>query len=238
MNYEIIKDEDLLRHFIDWLPELKEHEKFYVCLFARSKYTKDENGVNGIAHIKCDKAQLKRFVSDKERLFHKIKQLEVEVGAYRQRDIPIPQEALALYITPNPRDMFKATVNTMCKLANSIRDQNVMMNPHQEALSEIQKSKSRTCYVDFDYDIPKDEFYPSISQMYEIISPKVNWDAVSLLRSRGGFHILVDPSKVEPQYKKTFYQQLSSISDVDQTGDQMIPVVGCTQGEHIPYFVT
>ena len=46
--------------------------------------------------------------------------------------------------------MLKATVNTMVKLAQSIRDQNINMNAHQEALSEIQKAKSRTCFVDFD----------------------------------------------------------------------------------------
>lgn len=241
MNYKIIHDEVQLRSFIDWLPELNHDEKYYLCLFARSKYTKNEDGVNGLPHIKSDKAQLKRFVSDKERMFSKIKQLECEVGAYTQRELIVPQEALALYITVNPRNMFKATINTMCKLANSIRDQNVMMNPHQEALSEIQRTKSRTCYVDFDYDIPLGEGglpQHSVSVVWMFINKHVNPSAVTLLRSRGGFHIMVDPNKVQKEYVKTFYQGLSFHPCVDQAGDQMIPVPGCTQGNFTPYFIS
>lgn len=139
MNYTIIKDEKVFREFIDWLPELEPHEKYYMCLFCRSKYLKDSTGTNTLPHIKTDKSQLKRIITDKERMFNKVKQMEAPLDSYRQKEHPIPQEGLALYITVNPRNMFKATVNTMVKLAQSIRDQNVMMNPHQEAMSEIQK---------------------------------------------------------------------------------------------------
>lgn len=231
MNYTIITDEIALREFIDWLPVLQPHEKYYLCLFCRSKYTRREDGTNPLTHIKSDKAQLKRFTSDKERMFEKIKQLEVEFGAYTQKSTPVPQESLALYITVNPRDMYKATVNTMVKLAHSIRDQNVMMNPHQEALSEIQKAKSKTYYVDVDFD---DKDYPleAIERMTTYAT--LNRNSFTILETRGGYHILVDPSKVGENARKTWYQQIKSWKEVDQMGDCMIPVPGCTQGGFTP----
>jgi hypothetical protein len=237
MNYSIIKDEAMLKDFIRWLPELEPKERYYLCLFARNKYCKE------LVHIKTDKAQLKRFVSDKERIFNKIQQLEIELGRYKQKEKEVPEEALALYITPNPRDMFRASVNTMVKLAQSIRDNNVSMNPHQEALSEIQKAKSRTVYVDFDLDFP--EYFEGAvnregyiaNSIIPAVYQHVNPEAVTFLNTRGGLHIMVEVKKVAQEFKNKFYQGLSSIAGVDQTGDQLIPVPGCTQGMFIPHFI-
>jgi hypothetical protein len=238
MNYEIIKDEKLLRDFIEWLPDTGPSEQYYLCLFARNKYCKD------IAHIKSDKAQLKRFTSTKERMFDKIRQLECPIGSYKQykegkETIDIPQEALALYISLNPRDLWKAAFNSSIKLLNCIRDNNIHMNPHAEVMSEIQKAKSKTRYAHFDID-ESDTGAPG-TILYGIQQVRnqgiVNWDAVTVVRTRGGAHLLVDPRKVEKQYKNTWHVELSKMTNVDQSGDMMMPVVGCTQGNFVPHFV-
>lgn len=233
MNYEIIKDEKLLRDFIDWLPNLGASEQYYLCLFARSKYCKD------ISHIKSDKSQLKRFTSTKERMFDKIRQLECPIGSYKQykegkqETIDMPQESLALYITPNPRDLWKATFNTMIKIANCIRDTNTLVNPQAEAMSEIQKSKGKTRLVHFDFDCG-DRIDIAKMAVSTCIS---NQEALTWVKTRGGVHLLIDPSKIEKGNNNKWYQEIKKVEDVDQSGDMMLPVVGCTQGNFIPHFI-
>ena len=59
MNYKIITDEAKLKEFIDWLPDLREDECYYIALFCRKKYTDK---------LKSDKLQLKRVTSKKENI--------------------------------------------------------------------------------------------------------------------------------------------------------------------------
>jgi len=233
MNYEIIKDMAILEDFLGFLPDLEPHEQFYVCLFSRSKYC---NSISGITHIKTDKQQLKRFTATKETLIQKIQQLECPLGTYYQKQIQIPQESLALYINPNPRDFIKATRNGLIRFAHLMAEQysSNAYNPHQEIMSEIQKAKSRMVYFDMDID---DVTMEDLPMMKDLIARYINIDAVTILQTRGGFHILVKLDKIEKEYSKTWHNNLNRMLEVDISGDCMIPVPGCTQGNFMPKFI-
>lgn len=223
MNYKIITDEAVLRAFIDWLPVLEDSEVYYVSLLARSKYS---------AAITSDKQQLKRFTSRKEDLFNKIWQLECPVGAYTHKGKPVPQEALAIYISPNPRSMYDALFGSLTALAKTIQQQNKSANPHQEVMNEIQKSKSRSCFVDFDFDYKDENFGEELkTKIFERIGHSAK---VSFVETRGGFHVLIDPTSVEAPFRKRWYQSIMELPYVDQSGDQLIPVPGCVQGGFMP----
>ena len=220
MNYNIILDKVALQEFVEWLPALGVNEKYYVTLFSRKKYAGD--GMQA-----SDKAQLKRFISTKERLIDKIRQLEVEVGAYKLKKGPVPQEALAIYINPNPRDLEKATYQGIMHFAKLLQEKSTHINPHSEIMSCIQKSRGQKYYLDFDID--EQDFN------FSHLKGKINLECLEVIQTRGGYHLLVNLKKLDPKYAKTFFPDIKKLG-VDQTGDQLLPIPGCTQGGFVPKF--
>lgn len=226
MNYQIVKDEEKLNEFIDWLPELAPSECFLVSLFSRKKYYDNPDG------IKADKSQLKRFTSNKEFLLDKIKQLEVAEGTYKTNGKANPQNTLALYITVNPRSNSKAARALLKELADIIGGEDKReYNLHKLALNATQVACGRKLYIDFDFDHRDPE--EVITEMKEIINP----DAFCTVVTRGGCHVLVEVLKITPTYAKTWYQSVMKLTGVDVSGDVLLPVPGCSQGGFVPYMI-
>ena len=226
-NYKIVADEKELDSFIDWLPELNENESLYCALFTRKKYYDGDH-----PWVKADKNHLKRFTSNKERLKAKLYQLECPIGRYTTRgkentEFVVPQESLVVYIHPNPRDLWKATIAGIIDLAKIVQCSGKNSNPHQEILSSIQRtpSKENKRVVTFDIDEKDDKV---LEEVVDICG-----NAVDVVETRGGYHVLVW-SKEMPK-KTKWYQELSKFADV--TGDSMLPIPGCMQGGHKVKFI-
>lgn len=222
MNYEIIRDENAFRQFIDWLPELNENEKYYVSLFARKKYSEQ---------IKADKANLKRFATDKERLFEKVRQLECAQGSYFSKDVPVPNDSIALYISINPRSTVTASFQTIVALTQSIQAKHQQLNPNSEAMTQLHKSPARKCFVVFDVDRKHD-----IELTIQTTRKIVGQDAPTFLETRGGVHVLIEAAKIDAN-NKHWYSELHREIAPDQTGDLLIPVPGSSQGGFVPRFI-
>lgn len=225
-NYRIILDSKALEAFINWLPEPHPTEMYYLSLLARNKYC------TGINHINSDRQQLKRVVTTKDRMFDKIMQMECPLGCYKQREISIPQEALALYIHPNPRSLKQAGITLTKRLVDLVTmDIYNGYNPQQEALSAIQGARGRKIFTDFDFDSLSYDIFCT-----NVLGKAINIEACTVVQTRSGLHVLVVPSRVHKFFEKNWYTDLRTfIPEEDKAiGDILLPVPGCTQGNFIP----
>ncbi len=227
MNYQLISDLSALEQFVNWLPDLEVNERFYGCLFARKKYCPDLVQSN-------DKTQLKRFITTKQNLIDKIRQLECPVGSYKLKDRDVPQESLVVYINPNPRDMIKASFAGIRKLSDCLQNKASGFNPHAEILSCIQRSVSRKIYFDIDIDEPDPN---KLWDVYNQIQSFINPDCLTYVQTRGGIHCLIRLDQIEDKYKKNWHKNITTLPSVDQTSDQLLPIVGCVQGGFTPKFL-
>jgi len=236
MNYKIVQDEIELQRFINWLPELKDGQKFYVSLFARRKYGATEG-------LKADKGQLKRFTASKEQLINKIKKLEVELGTYECDGVVVNQNSLVLYITPNPRDMHKAGLKTIQELTKFLVEGRIIYNPQSVALNMTQVTGVKK-YFDMDIDFREGKRC-GLDALLNWIKDNdiVNSEAIckNIVKTRGGYHILVELDKISKEYSKRWYNGFtntkSEIFTVMANSDNMIPVPGCTQSDFIPFLI-
>lgn len=223
-NYTVIADLPRLEAFAAWLPVTQPQELFYVALLARNKYAK----AAGIGTFNSDRYQCKRFLTTADRLVDKIRQLECPLGSYRLKSIEVPQEALALYITPNPRDTVKATRGALVKFAELVAAGSTTHNPYAEVISQVHKACGTKHFVDIDFDgVEPEDIIPGVAEF-------INLDAIEVLKTRGGFHILVRLAAVAPQHVKSWYKKMMALPGVDIRGDNMIPVPGCVQGGFVP----
>lgn len=225
MNYQVITDMEKLKAFVDWLPDLQPGEAYYVALLARNKYIRDL----GIGTFNSDRHQCKRVAVNKESLITKLKQMECPVGSYVLKGVTIPQEALACYISINPRDHYKATITSLKKFADLIGDGSHNHNVYQEAMSALHKSPGKKHFVDFDFD------GVGIDDVRDQLKAAVNQDAVDVLVTRGGLHAIVNLAKVDKRYEKSWYKNISAIEGVDIVGDTLVPIPGTYQGGFTPY---
>ena len=233
MHYKIILCEKKLNKFIDFLPELNNHECYYFTLFARNKY------LNSDEKLALNNLTLKRFtVFKKEHIKNRIEQLEVKKGLYLDKNNKsIPEECLALYMGINPKNLELAQNKMAIELFNSCMV-NKIVNLNSLAHTLIHNSSKNKKFTDFDFDFENNQdkqelFLKTVNELKKVI----NIEAFNILVTKNGLHVLVEHDKVKIEYKKSWYLKLGALENCDVRGDNLIPVAGCTQGGFSPYLL-
>jgi len=180
------------------------------------------------------KSKLKSFTANsKSYLIQQVRQLDVAIGLYTNRNNePLHQDALALYVSLNPRNIKLAQQNLLRRLVDVAIDRNNTQNPASLALSELQKARSRSEYIDFDFDIGDDKVEETARKILTLVGK----EAVTFLKTRGGFHAFVRPKIASNYGFKKWHNEISYLPGCDVVGDSLIPVPGSSQGGFVPHF--
>jgi hypothetical protein len=225
-HYRVILDKRVFDDFLASLPPLEPTEVWYACLFGRHKYDNTFPGTK-------DSNQLARFIAkNANELLEKVTRLECPIGGFSRDGIIATQDCLALYLAMNPRSLVRANRNMLVELAKRIAEGQLNFSPITVATTEIHRAVGRKFYVDFDFDeVDLADYLPRIQE----ILPEPGM--YRILRTRGGFHLLVELAKIRG-LRVQWHPQLAQLRGCDIKGSHALtPVPGCTQGGFMPYFV-
>lgn len=231
--YTIIKNEGELQSYVDSLPDLGEGFKYYICLFARKKY-------GGTEGLKSDKGQLKRVVASKGLIIKKLRQMEIPLGRYDINGLEINQESLVVYISANPRDLHRASLEMASAITLRVARNQPYKSPHTEAFNIIQTT-GKKLFLNLDLDFKEGcEISPDTIKIW--LRGKVNEQAYRLIRTRGGYHLIIEYSRIDKSYVKSYYLRLQDTEGLPMSvdfsnGDGFTPIPGCVQGDFVPKVV-
>ena len=241
--YNFLLDEDELKKFHSTiLPDLGQDEVFYLMLGARNKYlTEEEKGIynmNGSDMIKRVTVRSNKY----EELRDKVLDFCVPKGRYKDKNgLALPEHSFTLYITPNARDVKRASVSVVQKITEALLNPNTPLKLENMMLSEIHKYSTNKVYMDFDVD-PKGK--DDLNYILEEIYKELGNSKYHVVKTRSGAHVLLEKSTIDPKVKNTFYKYISGMrhrlileGDVEVKGDTMLPVPGCAQGGKMPYIM-
>ena len=231
MTYDLLPSPDDLRAFVGAVvPDLTDDEALLLFLNARAKYLSDDE--RRALAMPSTLILRREVIARKEQITERVAHFCIREGHYTDRDgRPIPEHALAVYLTPNPRSQRKAALATLKALADGLFEDRPL-RVVRTAVSSLHTSVSRKTYLDLDLDLGDgDDLDGLLARVREALGNTV----APVVHTRGGAHVLVETKTLDPAVKKTFYREIQEISgamagEIEIRSDTMVPVPGTRQG--------
>jgi hypothetical protein len=236
--YDFIPDEAALAEFIGAVvPDLEDEEAFVLLLKARKKYLSAEERER--VTIRDSLPFRQEVVNQKENLVRRIKEFAADGSLFTDKNgVQIPHHSFCVYLTMNPRSQRRAAVETVKKLTDLIHNRQ-RISLVSMVKSEIHRAPSRKIFLDLDIDPEEGDDLDAIIAKVKAI---LRGSTMYLIKSSTGAHILVKTAEIDPDIKKTFYQEIKVVSDamhgaIDIKGDNMLPLPGTSQGGRVPRWI-
>jgi hypothetical protein len=232
-TYTLIRNEETLKSFIEFLPELKENESYFLILIARKKWFPESDIPSAV--------KLKReSVNSKEKIIQVLKQWEVSSDCYTSFSKPIHQNNLGVYIGYNPKNQYKACFDLIEKSLEAIKSSRKNINIKSMANDVIQSANGSKNFIDVDVDIKEGEDYLEIvKHIKKCIGGDENNEYLTFVKTSGGFHCLIRLEKLkEDNDIGNWYQRIKRHdfkSELNIMTHDLMPLVGCNQGLFVPY---
>ena len=231
MTYDLLPAPDELERFTRTvIPDLDEDEALLLFLNARGKYLSETE--RRALSMPSTLVLRREVITRKDQIASVIAGLCARTGHYTDRaGHPIPEHALAVYLTPNPRSQRKAALATLKDLADSLYA-GKPVRVVRTAVSNLHTSASRKTYLDLDIDLGDGDDLPDLLAQ---IRRALGSTTAPVVHTRGGAHVLVRTKTLDPSVKKTFYREVQAISramvgEIEIRSDTMVPVPGTRQG--------
>lgn len=223
-HYELVYDPNQIREWCDymWTP----HDTHMIMIAARKKYVPD-------VKVKAAFVLRRDIVNEPGRLLDAIRQYEFPVDALKDdAGNPIPNAALAVYVTLNPRDPLRAVADLAVATTQHLQRRSVgaddVAAPRVVSLAKslLQTACLKKQYLTVDID-DKALFGAVVS----VIDPRQT-PIQCIVETRGGFHIILDLKNLTPEGDSALRLALRAWpkTQVELLRDQNTPVPGTVQG--------
>lgn len=234
MSYVLIHDQKQVEIFerLFYSQCNGEYERVFLTYMATKKKYCDRLSNNG-----CFKRTVLRYEDEgpQKKLVNAIRNYEIPLGTYKDQRTrnPIPQEALALYTSVNPRNAIHATQSLTSDILDKAFSDEKKYFSHvdQQFKNKLQKYAVKQ-YIGIDLDTKDEEIY---KQIMTDITEYVNVYVV--IETRGGYHIIIPKRELQRTTNGLsaghfLYTRLSEkYEEIDKiSSDLFSPIPGTYQG--------
>ena len=194
----------------------------------------------------------RKIVRNEKELLREIQRYETPMGSIEFDGVDISNQALAIYITENPKSLLKAHTKThrdvldhmVHSYENGASDEDLkyFQTIQGKFLSNLHKSTSAKMYMDIDIDSKESEYLESIIKLLG----EMDVVPTCCIETRGGYHVIVRSDTLSKeqkgciwkvsQKKELKFQAENSLgkkitkSYIEIFSDGMCPIPGTYQG--------